>query len=261
MKRIIVPIVCFTLLGRIIEWTRRIIQCDMNWIHYVLSPIKELFLSGYTIGNFPLWFLTGLLGVRMVYSFASRFLSTNRKKDVVLVVLFLGIFLFLAFLRDNDFLHGLPLYLYTIPLALVFFLIARILRGYVYDSKLFLLSIVICVILNFMDFNYVNFMTGKLKEGNSYLMFILMSICAIVIVNNIFRFLYRYYQFPLLTFIGRNSMTFFVLHLPILLALDLIIPMEYSWNAFVVKVIVLGVIITTICLMKKQLKIKWMFGE
>lgn len=261
IKRIIIPIVCFTLFGQIVEWTKRIIQRDTNWVHYILSPIKELIISGYTNGNSPLWFLTVLLGVRIGYSLGLCFLSPNKKHDTIIFSFCLCVFLLLTYGRDNRYLQSLPLYFYTIPLALVFFLFARILKGCLYNFNFFLLSFIICVTLNVVNFNYVVFMTGELKEGNSYLMFIVMSICAIIVVNYIFRFLFRYYNFPLLTFVGRNSMAFFVLHIPILTVLNMVMPLESSWNAFILKVLVLGTIISIISCLKHKLNISWMFGE
>lgn len=44
------------------------VEGDTNWVHYVLTPIKQILLSGSLAGNLPLWFLPSLLAVQLIYA-------------------------------------------------------------------------------------------------------------------------------------------------------------------------------------------------
>lgn len=57
-KKLLYPFVIFSILGYMIHISSIFLSGDRNWVHYILTPIKELVLAGSVGGNDVLWFLT-----------------------------------------------------------------------------------------------------------------------------------------------------------------------------------------------------------
>lgn len=67
-KKLLYPFLVFSLLGYILYLVTIFINGDRNWIHYLLTPIKEIVLAGSFGANDILWFLTSLFCVQFLYN-------------------------------------------------------------------------------------------------------------------------------------------------------------------------------------------------
>ena len=67
-----VPFIVFSLVGHLLECVKMFIEGDTNWAHYILSPIKQVMLSGAVGGNMALWFLPSLLAVQLLYTWLHK---------------------------------------------------------------------------------------------------------------------------------------------------------------------------------------------
>lgn len=217
-KRLIIPWITFTLFGLFFYYIRLYVIGDRNWIHYCLSPIKDLFLSGFTTAVPALWFIPVLLSVRLFYgNIAGKEYMRSHRALAFLVLLFLFLFLYLSldYLRDNSILT-LPVYCYSIPLAMVFFLIGGGMKA-IHNNKLVLfISLVGVVCIVRFCFSNVQVMSGRVIEGDSEIVFIIASVMAIITFDGLFRYVSKVYDFPLLRHFGRNSLAYYGFHVPIL---------------------------------------------
>lgn len=257
-KRLVIPLICFTVLGQMVEWVRRIIEGDYNWIHYTLSPVKELLISGYTNGNSPLWFLFTMIFARLLYAVVIKYAPPITYRDVIIAICFGTFYVLFSYIRD---LFQLPIYCYNIPLSLVFVAMGHLLKRIQFKLEILFLSLITVMILGIADFSYVVFMSGSLIEGDSYVSFIVLSIAGIVIVNNVLTYLCKWYSFPILSFVGRNSMAYFVIHMPLLLICSMLNIECSTFMCFIIKYILIVAIITIIDRLLKKWKFSWVFGE
>ena len=217
-KRLIIPWITFTLFGLFFYYIRLYVIGDRNWIHYCLSPIKDLFLSGFTTAVPALWFIPVLLSVRLLYGYIAGkpYMRSHRILTfLVLLIIFLILYLTLNYLRYNSILT-LPVYCYSIPIAMVFFITGGAMKE-IHDSKIasFVCLIGVFLIVRFC-FSNVQLMSGKVIEGSSEVVFIIASIMAIIAFDGLFELFSKVYDFPLLRHFGRNSLAYYGFHVPIL---------------------------------------------
>lgn len=261
-KRLVLPLLMFTLWGLLVGGIWRFISGDMNWMHYIISPIKEFVLSGYTNDNSALWFLPVLISVRLLYLSCCKMFGKrhDRAVDIVLFLLSCFLLIFFNYLRQKQRI-AFPNYFYSIPLAMSFFIAARFFKNIHYNGLVLVLSVFTFLFIRHTCFSYVVFMSGTLSEGNSEIVFILASLSCIIIIDNIFRFFSRYYSFPLLRFIGRNSLYFFGFHLPIIISLNRMGLYADTWLSFIL--ILLGLILGIMLMFQfiRIIGISYLFGE
>ena len=67
-QKLLYPFVTFSSLGYVIHIVSIYFSGDRNWIHYILTPMKELVLGGSIGGNDVLWFLTSLFLVQVLFN-------------------------------------------------------------------------------------------------------------------------------------------------------------------------------------------------
>lgn len=209
----------FSLLGHALlciqMWNNGI--CD--WRHYLIDPIYSLILAGSVSGNTPLWFLPSLLAVQFLFNIFV-------KKIPSLWLFAIGIsFAYLLF-KFN--IHK-PFYLGNISLGLAAYAIGYKLKVRQFQKILFYSSVVIYVFLFFFQSYSIDFRVNELK-GGSYLLAVSFAICGCVLINNGFKIMSK--SFKLLEYIGRKSMSFYVMHWIIILAITVICD-YHGWRLFV----------------------------
>lgn len=198
-KKLMVPYVVFSLIGHLLQCVKMFMEGDTNWVHYVLSPLKQILLSGSLGGNLPLWFLPSLLAVQLLYTKLHKLM-----RDEWMVVLTLVVAFTLHEMRICK-----PLYIGNVSLGLAVFAFGHIMRELQYKRKIFILSGVIYLTLLFMTVGSIDFRAnGAGKE--SYLLPVLFSLCGCIIINNIFRL--SRWRIGVLKYVGERSMAFYVLH-------------------------------------------------
>lgn len=170
-------------------------------MHYVLTPIKELVLGGSVGGNDVLWFLTTLFFVQIVYNE----LIMRRAKSCVVVVAAL----FVACLL-NRYSVGKPAYLANGALGLACYAFGDIMRTRQYSKAVFGVCFLVWLSVMLFAPSHIDLRTNCLSEGGNYLCALAFSLSGCIVVNNVFRHLR---DIPLLGYVGRDSMPFYVMHM------------------------------------------------
>ena len=148
----LVPFVVFSFLGYCLNVFNLLTSGDTNWVHYALTPVKELVLGGSIAGNDVLWFLTSLFMVQIIFNE----LKTRNVKSWLIVIV---------------------------------------------------------AIIILIEPSHIDLRTNTLNENGYYILALLFSICGCITVNNIFKHIQH---LPVLTYIGKNSMDFYVMHMLVL---------------------------------------------
>ena len=198
-KRLLLPFAVFSLIGQFFWSIMMFVDGDRVISHYLLSPFNTFFAEGAINGNLPLWFLLTLCVVQCVYSLAQS------KRGLVLVVSLLVAYLL------NEIGYSKPYLLANCCSGLFFYSAGHILKEYQYKTPIALLSMVIGIAILFMFPSIVDMRSNQLLSGN-YLIWCIYSIVAIITFNNLSRYLRVALITNPLSFIGRNSMIFYVLH-------------------------------------------------
>lgn len=199
-KKLLYPFVTFTIVGCIVHFCITLLQGDYNWIHYTLTPIKELILAGTTCGNQPLWFLVSLFIVKVIYSVAD-----NHIRYPILVVIPSIIVACLLYYLGNP----LPDYFCNGSAGLAFYAIGYALSKKQYFIPIAVLSIIVYLSFAIWGITVVDMRGNSLRQG-TYVLWFVISTAGCVTFNSIFS--YIPYRFKILTWVGKNAMILYVTH-------------------------------------------------
>ena len=206
-KRLLKPFVTYSIIGYLVYVISLVVVGDYNWIHYTLTPVKSLLLSGSVSGNEPLWFLLSLFIVRIIGNETiGRFKNCGK-----IAIAFLCVILGWGF---NAFGIFKPDWMLNITTGYAFFLLGHLLRKVQYARYVFPLSAILYVTAWFTCFASVE-MRHNLLECGIYPVWPIVCIVGMVLINNLFKRIPLSDRNPLVG-IGRNSLTILVWHYPIL---------------------------------------------
>ena len=205
IRRLIMPFAIYSIIGQIFtSWQNYLTTGDKNWIHYVLSPIKDAFFSGSFSGNLPLWFLISLFLVKLIVGLADKY-KINKICLLCSALILSGGGTILIKYNNH-----LPYWVFSSALGLVFYLFGYYFRESQYKNKwvkfLGLLAALVAII---GIPSGVDLRTDTTYKG-LWIIYIIGSVGSIIIINNLFRL--RIFQFPILTSIGRESMEYYCAH-------------------------------------------------
>lgn len=259
-KRLLVPFCVFSFLGHLLYCLCLYLKGDSNIIHYTLSFIKAILFSGASQGNQPIWFLLSLFIVRIVYSY----ITARKVPAHIIAILALTISCLLheliPYLSTPDEGFGIPLYFLNSTSGIFFYAMGVILRNKQYSGGVILSSVFIYITIALLDFSVVGFRSDNLMKGH-YLVYKIDSIAGIVIINSLLKLFSRLYKMPILSYIGRNSMYFLILHYP-LMTLTLILYSKRGLPQFFMEVIVIILVVPIIAMLTKKNKwLSYIFGE
>lgn len=204
-----VPYVVFSLLGHLLKCVKMFMEGDYYWVHYILSPIKQIMLSGSLGGNLPLWFLPSLLAVQVLYAWLHK---RMRKKWIILLSLVIAYSLYILNIDK-------PLYLGNVSLGLTVYAFGHVMKEHQYKCPMFILSGILYVALLLLSVGSMDFRANGIGQ-ECYLCSILFSLCGCIFINNLFR---KYsLNIAWLQYVGKRSMAFYVLHWLILMSCQIV---------------------------------------
>lgn len=233
-KKLLVPFVVFSLVGQFFWSIMMFINGDRIMRHYLISPFNTFFAEGSINGNLPLWFLLTLCIVQYVYSLVKS------KRGLVLVLA-----LSFAYLLSESGCSK-PYLLANCCSGLFFYSAGNMLKEYQYTIPMVLLSVVIGVAILLLAPSIVDMRSNQLLSGN-YLVWCLYSLAAIITFNNLSRCINIGIITKSMSFVGRHSMVFYVLHW-IIMTIVLIICIItgnrniFAWVAIAANVVLLPII-------------------
>lgn len=212
-KKLLWPFITFTFLGWILNCVHLYLRNDYNIVHYILTPPKELLLGATTAGNEPLWFLVTLFIVKNICNVASVYKIPSN--FVLLISFLLSVSLFYSKLNMPD-------YIANSCTGLYFYVIGREMKvlnnaGGLISNGIVILAYV-CIL--FFAMPLVDMRVNSLVQGN-YLLWFVYAPCACYAINLLVKHIH--YSFPILSWIGKNSMVLYVTHWLIFLIISIIL--------------------------------------
>lgn len=199
-QRLLKPFIVFTIIAHIFQCIYYIFIGDYNWIHYILSPIKQLLLHGGISWNAPLWFLPSLFIVKNIFN-----LWVTKYSPIYLLTIF---FIALSTSREYEIE---PIIIQSIALGCFFYTCGYLLK----DTSISLSIISLCFavyIYSIFNPSMVDFRTNSSKGCIIYILWTINSICAIILYNGLRKILINTLFSKTLIFIGRFSMFYYCSH-------------------------------------------------
>lgn len=217
VKKLLVPFFVFFILSIPLFYIELGIRLDTNWMHYAFSPFKALLLQQALDTNSPLWFLVTLFGVQLAYNFLEYHLGKHKqvKMFVILVLVIL-----LAYILCKEEIDK-PYILANFCSGLFFYGLGRSLNRH--EIQMTKIQVTICVFAYAMIYmlcpSILSMYMNKLEGGN-YFVWIISSVVGILAINGLVRY---FCDNRFLSYIGKHSMGYYVLHYPIIVAISFII--------------------------------------
>lgn len=210
-KRLLKPYVFFTLIAHLCCCLNYLVSGDYDIIHYTLSPFKQILLFEATNWNLPLWFLISLFVVKNIFNM--WILRFNPK-----VLFIVGI---VAWQTSHDSLIY-PIFIQNIALGLFFYTCGNCF-GRLKFSKWLILVFGVVYIWALFNPSHVDFRANIVGNNTCYLQWLLVSLMAIVLYNNMFENAPRILLNNMFVCIGENSMFFYCTHWIIIMIIKAIL--------------------------------------
>ncbi len=109
----------------------------------------------------------------------------------------------------SPYIRHIPYTLLSTCLGIVFYLAGLYLRDKQYDKRIVVIAFVVFLFLQILTPSNVGLRDDVTIKGY-WIVFVISSITGIIIINNLFKL--RFFQLPVLTSIGRNSMDYYCFH-------------------------------------------------
>lgn len=198
-KRLIKPFIIFSIAGQIPYSILLISHGDYKLTHHLLQPFEYIVTTGATKGMSHLWFLSSLFIVSLIFNKLQ--IIKNGKIYLILLALLPPILYLLQF--------GRPYWLANIPLGLTFFALGYYLKEFQYKTPVIIFSIAFYTFFQVFFPSAMDFRINLLHYGN-YFLYYLVALSGIIAINGIFKHIP--YKFPILSYLGRNSLGFYIFH-------------------------------------------------
>ena len=207
----------------------------------------------------PLWFCLSLSIVRLLYQ-AIAILTDNYKWLILCLSVCVSYLLFLFTYRliglKETLLISIPFWFGNIFLGLFFYLLGYLLRTKHFNHVLFIVALLIYSIHFFTPF-YLDF---YINNSGNYFLSVLFYISGIIVFNNIFK-RWLDVRIPILTYIGENSMIYYVTHYTFLYLL--LIGHSYrisGWPLYIVSFIITIFFLVCMDFLFRK-KLGWVIGK
>lgn len=175
--------------------------------------MKELVLGGSIGGNDVLWFLTSLFLVQVLFN---EMTMKNIKAPYVAIG---GIII--AYLCH--FLHiDKPAYLANVALGISMYSLGFMWKESQLTARSMSIATIIYISIMLIHPSHIDLRTNILYGNGIYILAIAFSLAGCIVINNVFHHLPK---IPIINYVGRESMAFYVTHM-LVLELLMMIPFE-----------------------------------
>lgn len=200
-RKLLKPLLVYSLVGHVVECFKLCANGDYNWKHYLLTPLKEFLLNGSVVGNQPLWFLFSLFFVKLIYNELYQW----KFKPALLFCIGCAVSAILFYVN----IEGLPIYFANIPLGIGIYSLGYMMREWQFNKVVLLLSFILYLGIMVICPSHLIFGANSLNKGGCYVFAIVYSVAGCIFFNNLFR---KIPNCTILQFVGKNSMTYYVVH-------------------------------------------------
>lgn len=209
-SKFLYPFVVYTVIGQVFYLFRLYVTDDLTFRHAFLSPIGTILLSGTTSANAPLWFLLSLFLVKVIAVSITR-------RGIALAVMVASLSVGVVF-NVVHFEITPPHYVINSMVGLSFYCAGYLFRQHQFSNSVFIVSVLVYGASLVFGQSIVDINSNVLLKGH-YLLWPLEAIAAIVVINNMFsRYLYK--ELPVVSFVGRHSMSILCWHWIIIRTVD-----------------------------------------
>lgn len=220
VKKLLIPFLIWSLIGYVMFLLFHAITHTLTWENSTIHIVSALLRGGSIPLNLPLWFLTTLLGVRLVANLCLTTKDSNAERWWLIAIIVLGYAVaYLAHVLHPTFL---PEWIANGASGLVFFALGYGFKEYEQKIWVFLPCLLVYLICVFAEFPIVDMHSNSLLAG-SYWAWMPVAICSIIAFNNVCAVLCKFVNFKVLSWIGRHSMQIFVSHFLILCVIDFVV--------------------------------------
>lgn len=253
-KRLLVPWIVFGLLGLAIISLIAIRQ--IGGIAHLPEWILEIIVIEMAMpGNPALWFLISLFACRLIAS-----IIPITRMPWALITAVIGVSAGLIFYIFPVELWGKAMLFPNIFMGIFFYSFGYIFRTLQYDIRIAIIAVATLIILTLFDSHNVDMRTnGTLYYSPlSYSIYYPRALCGILIINYLINLLpSSYLQKSIVSYIGRNSMAFYVIHMPVML-LCKIVMLHFSTLTYSTQLLImLSVVIVTLPVSDIMLRRYW----
>ena len=225
--KLLLPWLVFGVAGHLINCVNLMTDGDYNWKHYFLTPFKELLFTGGLEGNRPLWFLFTLFWTQLIFNYLFQ------KKLSAYWMVFGGlIWAIIMYLLG----YNSPTYMVNIPLAIAVYALGYLWKDNQFTKRYVSIALIAYLSLMIYCLSHLIFAANVLNPEGVYVLSLVFSIAGCILFNNIFKYIPH---FPVLQYIGRHSMVYYISHW-LMLTLCLII-FGKLWHSNFWLVVVMGV--------------------
>lgn len=213
-KRLLLPWLIFGLFGLAVFYLT-IVRHPHDSIKFICDSIRTVVIELAMPGNLALWFLMSLFVCR-IFTSAIK-ISTTKHAHAMAIIGFLLAFLLYKYPPE---LYGFTMVFPDIFMALFFYAAGYIFRYKQYDKRIAIVAVVILAGLSVLDHSILDMRTNGVKSlPVTYVLFYPRALCGIIVFNYIIANLLpqAYLSKSILSYIGRNSMGYYVLHMPLIL--------------------------------------------
>ncbi|MBP5547900.1 MAG: hypothetical protein J6X58_03285 [Bacteroidales bacterium] len=250
LKRLVIPALIFSLIGFVCYLIAKRPETTFS------NEIDYLYVVGAFRGIGPMWFLTSLYLVQIVYSLIfliNKTHKTHLNPAIIAVISF-------AWLFFNKYLGLRPLWAYNIPLGLLFYSLGHLFKELQYNRIVVIVCIVIYSGFYFIHTN-IDFMFGRFKP---FVIAIPWALAGCILINVLFKFIPFICVAPL-RFFQKHAMEFLCTHMIIITIAEgylqhnekLISNVAFELIVFTAYLVVFSLILHFF----KLQHIQWMFGR
>lgn len=189
----------------------------------IIRPLKAILFQNLVLCNEPLWFLLTLYCVINISNVALKYIQP-------LILSFVGILIGYGISLTH--IEYIPDILANTALGICFFCVGYWMKNKEANKWIVFVSVIGYLIATLLLHSpFVDMRINQCwidRTGFDYVLWIPASICGIVILNAFCRLAVKVYRFPVLQHIGRNAMTYFVVHYIVFYAVGYILSIAFN---------------------------------
>ena len=199
-RKLLLPYIKYTIFGWFIASILMFLSGDYNWMHYILTPFKEILSVGATQGNLVLWFLPTLFAAKVIFNYS--FNHGINPPSIAIISLLAGVIIYYTG-------NIVPPYVTTTFTGLFFYSIGYLLRDKQNVEYVALGSLVVMLAFWIFGVSAVNMKDNNLLLGY-YPLWFLFSVAGCMAINYLMKI--SPYSFPILRWVGVNSLVIYCTH-------------------------------------------------
>ena len=212
-KRLLLPWVISGVFGLVVSYLT-IMGHAHDTIKFLCDSMRTVAIALAMPGNLALWFLIALFACRILASTAR---ISNLKYAYATAII--GLLLAFSLHESPPVLCGSPMVFPAIFMAIFFYTAGYILKSSQRGRLLAMVAAVILAGLCIIDHSILDMRTNGISNSSlDYVLFYPRALCGIIVFNYIASLLpAAYLSKSIFTYVGRNSMSYYVMHMPLIL--------------------------------------------